>query len=209
MRIDVYYDLLCPFCFLAKRSLDRARQRVPGSAVEVHHYPFMLYPDLPRGAHHFRQAFTDKYGEAARVPMWDAVIARGAAVGINFCFYDIEYGFHSITPHRLVHRAKQVGQESAVLDDLYSAFFEHGRYLGDTALLAEIGAAHGLDPMATKAYLDSDEDEALISQQSAAARTDPGVTGMPFHLVDGQPFKPEATGPEAFIALLRVAAAPA
>ncbi|MEQ8433754.1 MAG: DsbA family protein [Oceanicaulis sp.] len=205
MRIDVFYDVLCPFCFLAKRSLDLAMAET-GAAPQIVHHPFMLHPEFPRGPHDFQQAFTAKYGEAARGPMWDSVIARGREVGIAFAFYDIKHGFNSITAHRLVHKARAIGVEAAVLEDLYSAFFEDGLYLGDTTLLAHIGARHGLPEADTRAYLDSDQEEAEIFALTERFKRDPGVTGMPYHLVDGAPFRLAKTGVGSFRALLKTAA---
>ena len=202
IKIDAYYDILCPFCFLAKRSLELAREERPVVEISLSWKPFMLHPEFSRGPHSFRGAFVEKYGEGARVPMWDHVIARGRQVGIEFRFYDIDHGFHSILPHRLVHRAKTVGTEDALIEDLFSAFFEKAVYLGDIETLADIAGQHGLERSATISYLESDADEEHIFSLTERYQQDPGVTGMPFYTVNGKAFRLEESGPDSFIKML-------
>ena len=201
MRLDVFYDLLCPFSFLAKRSLDLATART-GASPAVAYRPFMLHPEFPRAPHDFAAAFVAKYGEGGRVPMWDAVIERGRAVGIDYRFYDIQHGFNSVDGHRAVRRAGAEGRGEALLERLFSAFFEECRYLGDLDLLADLAGEVGCDEPAMRDYLRSDEDLNTIYRLSDEARRDPGVPGVPFHLVDGRPWRAAETGIAAYEALL-------
>ena len=198
MRLDIYYDLLCPFSFLAKRSLDLTIEKT-GAAPEVVYHPFMLHPEFPRARHDFAGAFVAKYGEGGRVPMWDSVIARGRAVGIDYRFYDIEHGFNSVDGLRAVRRAGERGP--ALMERLFRAFFEECQYLGDLDLLAKLSAEVGCARDDMLAYLRSDEDLDTIYRLSEEARR-AGVRGVPRLLVDGQPWQPRETGADAYEALL-------
>lgn len=188
MQIDAYYDILCPFSYLAKRYLERSIARFPDVPVAITLKPFMLHPTLPiAGPHSFRSAFTDKYGEGARVPMWDRVIALGAEVGIAFAFYRIEQGAHAIHGHRAVRFAERYGKERQALEAIYQAFYEDARYIGEASILAELLGNVGVPEQSARDYLESGEDVETIFALTERYRVDPGVTGMPFHTVDGEP----------------------
>lgn len=198
MHLDIYYDLLCPFSYLGYRSLEIAKQRT-GASPDVTYRPFMLHPEFPRAPHDFAGAFVAKYGEGGRVPMWDAVIAKGRAVGIDYRFYEIEHGFNSVDGHRAVLRAGERGE--ALMARLFSAFFEECQYLGDLDLLARLAGEVGCDEAAMRTYLHSDEDLDAIYRLSDEARA-AGVRGVPTHLVNGRLWQPPETGVAAYEALL-------
>lgn len=192
MKIDAYYDILCPFSFLAKRALELALDERDAADVAIELHPFMLHPTLPlAGPHSFRGAFTAKYGEGKRVSMWDRVIGLGKEVGIDFAFYRIEQGAHAVHGHRAVHFAKRHGRERDMLEAIYRAFYEQARYIGDAATLAELGESVGLPRAELLAYLESGDDVELMFALTERYRIDPGISGMPFHLVDGRPTEPQ------------------
>lgn len=203
MRIDGYFDIVCPFSFLAKRNLDRALADHPGLAVEVRLHPHMLYPHIPLESHHFRAFFVGRYGEELRVPMWERVTEMGRRVGIAFNFHGISKGPHSIHAHRLVAFAAREGKQSAVLNAVYSAFFEQGRDVGDHEVLAAIAADQGLDAEAVRRFLAGRDLFAEIFEatyrQSAA-----GINAMPTHFLDGRRLSGEAE-PGTFDRLFRAA----
>ena len=204
MKLDTYYDLLCPFSWLSKRSLEIASERT-GVPALVAYRPFMLHPEFPRAPHDFAGAFTAKYGEGRRVPMWDAVTLRGRAVGLDYRFYEIEHGFNSVDGHRAVLTAEEAGLGSALIERLFAAFFTEGRYLGDLGLLASLAGEVGCDEAMMSAYLRSDQDLDTVHCLSEAARA-AGVRGVPTHVVDGRLWQPGDTGVAAYEALLREAA---
>lgn len=188
MQITAYYDILCPFSYLAKRYLDLSIERFPDVTVDIELRPFMLHPTLPiTTPHSFRGVFTGKYGDEARVPMWDRVIALGADVGISFAFYRIEHGAHAIHGHRTVHFAKGRGLGRQMLESIYTAFYEKARYIGDVDTLVELATAVGMPGKELRAYLGTDQDVEAIFALTERYRVDPGVTGMPFHVVEGRP----------------------
>ena len=186
---------------MSKRCLEVAA-REAGRTPAVAWHAFLLHPEFPRAPHDFEAAFVAKYGQGARVPVWDDVMARGEAVGIRFRFYEIEHGFNSVDAHRLVRLAGRIGEEDAMIERLFSAFFEECRYLGDLELLADLGAEAGLDRADTLARLRSEEGLPAIYEAGEAARRDPGVSGVPFHLVDSAPWRPGDTSLAAYRGLL-------
>lgn len=184
MRIDAYFDIVCPFSFLAKRNLDAAIARHPDLGVEVQMHPHMLYPHIPLESHDFRAFFVAKYGEGLRVPMWERVTEMGRRAGIAFDFHGIAKGPHAIHAHRLVAFAKRYGRQAPVLDAVYSAFFERGRDVGDHAVLVEIGTAQGLPADDLRAFMAGREEfDAIFAATERQSRA--GINAMPTHFVNG------------------------
>lgn len=183
MIIDAVYDILCPWCYVGKRHLDLAVAQVRPSGLTIRYRPFMLYPHFDRAGHDFLAFFRTRYGETLRVPMWDRVRAVAAPVGIDFRFEAMTRGPASLDSHRLVRWAgrQRPGIEGAMIEAISSAFWEQALVIDDDRLVA-IAAAHGLDPLAARAYLASDADIDNLFAETVAWRA-AGVTSMPHYRV--------------------------
>jgi predicted DsbA family dithiol-disulfide isomerase len=184
MIIDLVYDILCPWCFVAKRTVDRAVATVQPADLTIRYHPFMLYPQLPRDGHIFLDFFRSKYGESLRVPMWEQIRSAAVPLGINFGFEQITVAPHSVDPHRVVRFARQHRPEvqGALIEAITSAFYEQAQVI-DTPFLVEVGATHGLDRAALAAYLASEEDVDTLFAETEQWRAR-GVTGMPCLILD-------------------------
>jgi predicted DsbA family dithiol-disulfide isomerase len=185
LQIDIISDVVCPWCFIGKRHLEQAlemhRQRRPDvPAPSVHWHPFQLNPHLSPSGMPRAQYIASKFGGPDRArEIYARVGAAGARAGIAFAFDRIEIQPNTVDPHRLMHRAGQLGIQDAMAESLFAGYFLEGRNFTDPATLAELAHRAGMDRDEAQRYLDSDEDRALIAQLDEHARRI-GVEGVPF-----------------------------
>ena len=153
VHIDVYHDLICPWCRIGKRNLDTALAAWTGEAPTVAYHPYVLNPDAPDEPMSIAEFFRTRKGMANPQPMLDRVVQAGANVGLQFNF-DRALIVPTQTAHRLVLLTPPEGQPS-LIDALHRAHFEEGGNLADIDQLASIAAAVGLDAEEVRAALQS------------------------------------------------------
>ena len=207
MHIDVYFDPICPWCYIGKRRLQRALGQRPTISAELRWRPFMLNPDMPQGGMERRSYLLHKLGSEARVRrLLGALEVTGQSEEIAFNFDTITQTPNTVDAHRLVRYASDMGQAEPVVEALFRGFFVEGRNIGAFDELSAIGRAVGLDGGALDAYLDSTTDsEWVLDQNSNAHRL--GVNGVPCFLLNGEMALQGAQPPEILARLLDAAAA--
>ena len=208
MRIDLFSDVVCPWCRIGKRHLELALADWATESAEplaLNYRSFFLDPTIPPEGRDFRSHMQAKGG--GRVPLeqfFGAPRERGAAVGLTFNFEQIGKAPNTLLAHRLVYLAPPA-KRGALLDVLYSAYFEFGRDVGDVDTLAEIATAAGL-PAAAAALLNSDAGTAEVLADVAFARQ-MGISGVPFFIVNDRLAFSGAQPPATILRVLRQAAA--
>lgn len=186
IRLDVFSDPVCPWCFIGKANLDRALADHPGHPFAVQWHPFQLNPDMaPEGAD--KRAYLEaKFGGAARVDaMMDRLreVARAAGVAMD---PDLPRRMpNTLNAHRLIHWAGIEGCQADVVDRLLRAYWSEGRDIGDRETLADIAGAAGMDRAAIHQLLLSDADAEDIAARDADARQK-GVNSVPTFLIARQ-----------------------
>lgn len=207
MKIDVYFDPICPWCYIGKRRLQRALGQRPGISAELRWRPFMLNPDMPQGGMERTSYLLHKLGTESRVRrLLGALEVTGQSEEIAFKFDNISQTPNTVDAHRLVRYASEMGQGEPVVEALFRGFFVEGRNIGAFDELSAIGRALGLDGGALDAYLDSTTDaEWVLDQNSNAHRM--GVSGVPCFLLNGEMALQGAQPPEIIARLLDAAAA--
>jgi predicted DsbA family dithiol-disulfide isomerase len=209
LTVDVISDVVCPWCFIGKRRLEKALALVPEIAVDVHWRPYQLAPELPADGVPRRDYMIGKFGSAERIAqIHERLTGIGAEEGIAFAFDRIEIAPNTMNAHRLVLWARAGGQQDAVVESLFRAFFVEGRNLADNAVLMAIGEAHGLDP-ALLAELYASEADIERTQREIGSAQRIGVTGVPFFIVGGKYGIAGAEAPETIAGAIRQAAAEA
>jgi predicted DsbA family dithiol-disulfide isomerase len=182
LALDVFSDVVCPFCFIGKRRLDEAvaAERAEGREVVVRWHAFQLNPEVPEEGLDERAFFERKFGgEAAMRQAWDHVARLGAPAGIAF---DFERPGRRAPNTRLAHRAVALAgreapeRQDAAVEALFAAFFERGEDVGDRDVVLRLT---GVDPGALDAGGGADEVEADL-----AAAASLGIGGVPFFIAD-------------------------
>lgn len=204
MIIDIVSDVICPWCYIGKRRLERALVMAPQPEIQITWRPFQLNPDMPpegmdRGAY-----LIAKFGAAKGGSMYDRVRTAGAEDGIAFAFDRIKRTPNTIKPHRLIRWASNAGLQDALVEALFQAYFLAGEDLSDDATLIRIAHGAGCDADAVASYLASDADAEQIRSEDAFARQ-AGINGVPCFIVDHKFAISGAQPPEAFIEVFDLA----
>lgn len=186
--IDVVSDVVCPWCYIGKRQLEAALERMPeAERPVVRWHPFQLNPDLPAEGIDRRQYLEEKFGGPERAAqIYERVRAAGRTAGLELDIDGIRRQPNTLDAHRLIGWAQQQGRDAEPLvEALFRAYFVENRYIGDRAELAAIAGEAGFDARAARAMLDADDGASAIAAADRRARA-LGITGVPFFIMDGK-----------------------
>lgn len=209
MQIDIFFDPICPWCFIGKRRLQRALGQRATISAKLTWRPFMLNPEMPLSGMDREAYMLHKFGTEARVRrLLGALEETGQSEEIDFQFDRIMHTPSTVNAHRLVRYASEHGLGEQVVERLFCAYFQDGVDIGDPDELSEIGRSIGLDGGALDMYLDSTMDIAWVGEQNNLAHRQ-GVNGVPCFLLDGALALQGAQPSEILARLLDAAAAAA
>ena len=205
MRIDIIFDTVCPWCYIGKRRLERALRLRPRVRPDLRWRPFLLNPDMPAHGVDRRLYLERKFGSPHRVQrVFGAVTAAGEAEGLAFDFSRVRRTPSSLASHCLIRFAAAAGCQDQVVEAVFAAYFSEGRDIGDHRVLAEIGAANGLPPVAVREYLAAVCDEQTVLTDNARAHH-LGVSGVPCFIFEENWAVAGAQEPETLVRFLDLA----
>jgi predicted DsbA family dithiol-disulfide isomerase len=186
MRIDIYSDTVCPWCYLGKRRFDLAVAARPQYEPVVVWRPFELNPDVPVEGVDRETFMAAKMPDQARLEQAHAELERqGEASGIHFRFDLISRVPNTRRSHLLIAHAARRGLQAAVKDRLMRAYFEEGCDIGDLDELVRLGAEVGLNAAEARnaLILRVGQDGVVAAERHASVL---GITGVPTYIFDGQ-----------------------
>jgi predicted DsbA family dithiol-disulfide isomerase len=203
MQIDVISDVVCPWCFIGKRNLERAletwRTKHPDETPTVRWHPFQLNPQLPDRGVQRKQYLENKFGGPERArEIYARVSAAGKRAGIDFAFDAIQVQPNTIDAHRLLHYAAELGRQDETAEAIFRRYFVEGADLSDKETLADIAQQAGMNRDEVAAYLASDSDRELVEEQDRRARAI-GVEGVPFFIFNQRLALSGAQPPEVIV----------
>ncbi len=186
MQIDIYSDVICPWCYIGKRRLERALSERPQDDLTLQWRAFQLNPDMPAQGMDRQLYLQLKFGSAASAErIYREIKAVGEEEDLAFTFDAIRRTPNTIECHRLVRFAGMHGRQDAVVEALFRAYFLDGQDIGATVVLMDVAEGAGLDPAETQAFLDSDlEAEAVRAEDQEARRA--GLQGVPTFIINGK-----------------------
>jgi len=203
VRLDIVSDVVCPWCFVGKRRLERALHRRPQwrERLAMRWRPFQLAPDMPQEGMEAAQYYARKFPDATRRKALFAMLAReGEAVGIDFAFEKVARLPNTLDAHRLIRWAGSAGCQDQVVEALFRAHFLEGRFIGDPGVLTAIAEDAGMDAKLVAELLAGDRDRDLIHQDIQAARA-MGIQGVPCFIFGGSFLLQGAQEESVFLAL--------
>jgi predicted DsbA family dithiol-disulfide isomerase len=207
IQVEIWSDVVCPWCYIGKRRFERAVEQITGDVdVATRYRAYQLDPTASPGrTMPVAEAYARKFGGPERAQaMIDRVTEVAAAEGLEFRL-DRAQRANTLLAHRLIWRAAQpdspVGQ--AVLKErLLRAYFHDGLDIGDPVTLAECAADVGIDRASTLALLDSDTGRDEVADELRAA-ADAGITAVPTYVINGVWAVPGAQDSDTFVTVLR------
>jgi predicted DsbA family dithiol-disulfide isomerase len=199
MRVDIVSDVICPWCYIGKRRLEKALALRPEVSIDTSWRPFQLNPDIPTEGIDRRAYLAAKFGGSAHAErIYANVTEAGASVGIPFAFDRIRRTPNTRDAHRLIRYATAQDRVDAVVEALFQGYFTAGRDIGDRETLAEIAGEAGLDAGETAKWLASPaEVEQVLAEDRSARRL--GINAVPCFIFEGQYAVSGAQEPEFFL----------
>lgn len=198
MVIDIFSDPICPWCFIGKRRMEMALERLDRRSVTVRWRAFQLNPSMPSEGMDRASYLALKFGGADRAAqIYETIRKAGTGVGIHFAFDRITRTPNTVAAHRLIRYASREGRDGEVVEALFRAYFLDGLDIGDSGTLAGIAEGCSLERTAVESYLAGDADrQEILAEHDFAVSMD--IDGVPCFIVDGRYAVVGAQEPEAF-----------
>ena len=179
LEIEIFSDVICPWCFIGKRRLDRALTGPLGEGISLRWRPYLLYPNVPEEGVNRAALLRQRYGEdadTARVPQ--RILDEAKDEGIALRYDLIETTPNTRLAHCLLEYAHTQGLQHELAEALFLAYFCHGRDVGDAATLVAIAGETGLSREGAEQYLVEGFGMNEVSAQLARA-PELGISGVP------------------------------
>ncbi|MFB2584051.1 DsbA family oxidoreductase [Herbiconiux liukaitaii] len=207
IKIDIWSDIACPWCYIGKRKLEYALEEYAGTDdaldVEVEYHSFELSPDTPV---EFEGSTTDYLAKRKGMPveqvtqMLERVTGIASSVGLDYDFAKVKHT-NTVKAHQLIQYAKAHGVQLAAKERLLKAYFVDGRHVGHVSDLADLAAEIGLDRDDVVRSLEADEYLEAVHEDQRQAQAY-GIQGVPFFVIDGRYGISGAQDPAAFLQVL-------
>jgi predicted DsbA family dithiol-disulfide isomerase len=190
LRVDIWSDIACPWCFVGKRRLEQALHRFRyRDDVEISWRAFELDPSAPR-IRDASQSYAERLGKKYGMPavqaqaMIDRMVETAAKDGLELRFDHIRPG-NTFDAHRLLHLAHLRGVQDALKERLLRAYLTEGQAIGDREVLAGAAREVGLDDAEVRDVLDGPRYADVVRRDQALAR-ELGISGVPFFVLGGR-----------------------
>jgi predicted DsbA family dithiol-disulfide isomerase len=202
--IEIYSDIVCPWCFVGKRRLERALTSVGGD-IHVTWRPFQLNPTMPLDGMDRSAYLKAKFGSLeAFGQMEEQLLAVGADERIPFAFGKIQRTPNTFAAHRLVWYAAQQEKQDEVVEAFFRAYFLEGKNIGDLKTLAFVAAEAGLNRTETESFLVSEKGVVEVKADEAAGRR-LGIRGVPYFVINETVAISGAHPPDIFVSAIQQA----
>ena len=186
MKVEIYSDISCPWCYIGEKRFAAALASFEGSDIDVSFRPYQLDPAAPATARPLTAALREKFGANVQ-PMLDRVTGAARGEGIEM-HWDRAQAANTITAHRLLRLAlleNGPAVQRALAEKLFEAHFTNGADVGDHTLLTELAATVGMNADRVRGYLDSTEGLAETRAEIAQAQAR-GIRAVPTFIFDDQ-----------------------
>jgi predicted DsbA family dithiol-disulfide isomerase len=205
ITIDVWSDVVCPWCWLGHARLARAVAEEPPGSAEVRHHAFLLDPSVPPEGADYAEHLESKFAPEALTAGHDRLRALGEAEGLEYRFDRIERAANTVLAHRAIKVAGAVGAENEAIGALFAAHFRDGEDINQLDTVVDV-VAHGADvkPEALRAALEEGAGLPELREDLQLAQRI-GIQGVPFFLAGGRVAVSGAHEPEVLRQLIATA----
>ena len=179
LKIDVFTDVVCPWCLVGSARLDQALANLPDDVeVEVENHPYYLDPSVPAEGVDVGQMLKEKYGRDP-AEMWARVESEAKKAGITLDLSQQPRMFNTAKAHTLTRLSKSNGNQHELANAIAEAYFLDHRQINDDNVLIDIAVEYGWDRGDAEDAI-NDENELAITAQMATSAAQQGIRGVPF-----------------------------
>jgi predicted DsbA family dithiol-disulfide isomerase len=206
MKIEIYSDLICPWCYIGKHRMQAALKLLGKEFTpKIVWRPFQLNPNMPIEGLNRKTYRTKKFGSWERSLAMDAeVAATGKGLGIEFNYDKVLITPNTLAGHRLLWWPEQQHHQDHLAEALFRAYFTESRDVGRHDVLAEVAAEVGLPQAETIVFLDSDAGKKEVEEEALKGLKF-GLQGVPFFVVNDVPALSGAQMPRTFLEVFQQA----
>jgi len=202
MQIEIFSDVVCPWCFIGKRRLDAVLATEVGQGIQVTWRPYQLYPQLPQQGLPRDEFMKARFGaDASPADIYQRILAEAATLDLALDFARIRVAPNTLRAHRLMSWAEPSGRQHELAEVLFRCYFQQGRDVGDPAELALAAGEAGLDADAAAELLRGHDELDKVRAELALGEA-VGVTGVPFFVMAGKFAIPGAQPQEVMAQLI-------
>jgi len=188
VNLDIVSDVMCPWCYIGKRRLEKALQNIDNIDVTIRWRPYQLDATLPAEGKDRREYLETKFGGPERAnEIYASIEAAGRGEDINFDFNAIKVSPNTMDAHRLIRWSANESEEvqNKLVETLFRIFFIEGANIGRHDVLIKAAEEAGMDVSIVAALLATDQDKDAVSEEIATAQS-MGVTGVPCFIIDNK-----------------------
>lgn len=201
MKIEIWSDIMCPFCYIGKRQLESALAEFPNDDFEIEWKSFQLDPTIePQSGKDVYTFLAERKGISVEqsIEMHKGVTERAKSVGLDYHF-DKAVISNSLTAHRIIHLAKSKKLGDEMEEIFFKAYFSDGKDLNDDQTLIELGTSAGLNSDEVKEVIDNKDLYLKDVKADIKEAQEIGVQGVPFFVFDRKYAVSGAQPVEAFV----------
>ena len=179
MRINVFADTICGWCFIGHTNLKEALKKFPNLKFDIHHTPFQLNPDMPTEG-----IYRDKYleikfgGKDYAASMYENMKLKAKESGLNFNFEKIKKTPNTFLSHLLINLSKQFNLQNEIIEKIYKSYFIDGLDIGDVNILTNIAKENNIPENVFTNFINDRNTENINSKILIAKEK--GINGVPF-----------------------------
>ncbi|PTT09502.1 disulfide bond formation protein DsbA [Flavobacterium sp. HMWF030] len=207
MKIEIWSDIMCPFCYIGKRQLETALAEFPNNEFEIEWKSFQLDPTItPQSGKDVYTFLAERKGISVdqSIEMHKGVVERAKSVGLDYHF-DKAIISNSLTAHRIIHLAKTKNLGDEMEEIFFKAYFTEGRDLNDKQTLIELGTKADLDTKEVQEVVENDDLYLNDVHADIHEANQIGVQGVPFFVFDRKYAVSGAQPIEAFVQTIKEA----
>lgn len=186
MKIEIWSDIMCPFCYIGKRQLEKALEEFPNEEFEIEWKSFQLDPSItPQSGKDVYMFLAERKGISIEqsVEMHKGVVERAKNVGLDYHF-DKAIISNSLTAHRIIQLAKSKSLGDQMEEIFFKAYFTDGRDLNDDSTLMELASQAGLNPADVQEVVQNENLYLKEVKADIDEAHEIGVQGVPFFVFD-------------------------
>ena len=179
MKINVFADTICGWCFIGHANLNNALKKFPNIKFDIHHVPFQLNPDMPNKGISREKYLEIKFGgKDSATPIYENMKLKAKESGMNFNLDKIKKTPNTVLSHLLINLSEQFNIQNEIIDKIYQSYFIDGFDIGDINILINIAKQNNISKDVFKDFINEKNIENVNSKILVAKEK--GINGVPF-----------------------------